>query len=308
MLLYVSGDLFNSPAQVLVNTVNTVGVMGKGVALQFKKLYPDMFQQYRNLCERGELSVGKLWLFRSPNKWILNFPTKIHWRNPSRPEFIEAGLRTFRANYDRMGIHSIAFPPLGCGNGRLDFETQVQPLMEKYLRNLPIEIFVYPAQQEEGFVAEHESPEGMQEWLRTEPTSLPFMEVWQDIVAIVGSGVQLETRKTKTPYLVKIDADGSGLTIQSEGGETINVPQEALLAFWQQLRDYGFSMRSIAPGLSRELSYLIPLFSQLQYVIPIRVAETYEKLSRSPTLGLQILPSAFRQTTRLTQTHLFSVA
>ncbi|MFH1086302.1 MAG: macro domain-containing protein, partial [Chloroflexota bacterium] len=118
MILYVTGSLFQSPAQVLVNTVNTVGVMGKGVALEFKRLYPDMFAEYRRLCETGQLAVGKLWLYRSPNKWILNFPTKEHWRNPSRVEYVETGLDAFRRNYSRMGIRSIAFPPLGCGNGR----------------------------------------------------------------------------------------------------------------------------------------------------------------------------------------------
>lgn len=76
MILYVEGNLFNSPAQVLVNTVNTVGVMGKGVALEFKRLFPDMYKQYRILCEQESFNIGMLWLYRSPNKWVLNFPTK----------------------------------------------------------------------------------------------------------------------------------------------------------------------------------------------------------------------------------------
>ena len=156
MILYVKGNLFNSPAQVLVNTVNTVGVMGKGVALEFKRLYPEMYKQYRALCEAGQFDIGLLWLYKSSNKWVLNFPTKKHWRNPSRVEYIEAGLQKFVATYVEMGIHSIAFPPLGCGNGQLDFEQQVQPLMHRYLRNLPIDIFIYP-EKESQFV-EHLNP------------------------------------------------------------------------------------------------------------------------------------------------------
>jgi len=130
MIMYVTGNLFQSPAQVLVNTVNTVGVMGKGVALEFKRLFPDMFLRYRELCEGGEFKIGQLWLYKTPNKWVLNFPTKKHWRYPSRVEYITAGLQTFCRNYARLGIHSIAFPPLGCGHGQLDFETQVRPEMK----------------------------------------------------------------------------------------------------------------------------------------------------------------------------------
>lgn len=143
MILYVKGDLFQSPAQVLVNTVNTVGVMGKGIALEFKRLFPEMYRRYRDLCEQRQIEIGKLWLYKSPNKWVLNFPTKKHWRYPSRVEYIEAGLQKFVESYGNLDIHSIAFPPLGCGNGQLDFETQAKPLMEKYLRQLPIEVFIY---------------------------------------------------------------------------------------------------------------------------------------------------------------------
>src|SRR5438094_656515 len=116
MISYVTGDLFSSPAKVLVNTVNIVGVMGKGIALRFKQTYPEMFKEYQVLCEAGQLQIGSLWVFRTPHKWILNFPTKMHWRKPSAPEYVEAGLRKFVATYAAQGITSIAFPRLGCGN------------------------------------------------------------------------------------------------------------------------------------------------------------------------------------------------
>ena len=180
MILYVTGDLFQSPAQVLVNTVNTVGVMGKGFALQFRRLFPDMFEQYREMCERGQFRTGTLWLYKSPNKWVLNFPTKEHWRSPSRIEYITAGLRCFGSHYTEMGIHSIALPALGCGNGQLECASQVRPEMERYLRNLPIDVFVYP-HTDSHVVAEHHDQEAMRQWLRSEPASLPFAEVWEDI-------------------------------------------------------------------------------------------------------------------------------
>ncbi len=133
MLIYVDGDLFLSPAHVLVNTVNTVGVMGKGIAKDFKFFFPEMFREYQSRCENNSIDIGKLFLFRTATKWILNFPTKKHWRNPSKTEYIEAGLKAFVAGYARTGITSIAFPRLGCGNGELDWEKQVRPLMEKHL-------------------------------------------------------------------------------------------------------------------------------------------------------------------------------
>ena len=117
---------------------------GKGIALEFKQIYPEMFREYRELCERGQLDIGKLHLYKTPHKWILNFPTKKHWRQPSRVEYIEKGLQTFQRLRAEKGITSAAFPPLGCGNGQLDFETQVKPLMERYLGSLPISTFIYP--------------------------------------------------------------------------------------------------------------------------------------------------------------------
>ena len=291
MIMYVSGNLFQSPAQVLVNTVNTVGVMGKGVALQFKKLFPEMFVKYRDLCERKEFQIGQLWLYESPNKWVLNFPTKEHWRNPSRVEYITAGLENFARNYGRMRIHSIAFPPLGCGNGRLDFESQVQPEMEKHLRPLPIEVFIYP-QQDDQFVAEHESPQEMREWLHSEPRSLPFSEVWEDLVQLLGEQNSFETLVKGSPFSVQVISDPPGLEIKAAEDKRL-IPCETLMAFWQQLRTHGFSMRHIIPGNDRLMSYLIPVFARLHYVRPVKVSDRYDRLGRSPVIGLQVLPSAF---------------
>ena len=142
ILTYLKGDLLSSPAQVQVNTVNTVGVMGKGIALQFKKKYPEMFTAYQRVCEKQQLDTGKLYLWKSPEKWVLMFPTKKHWRNPSRMEYVESGLQKFVDNYERLGIESIAFPKLGCGNGGLEWSA-VKLIMEKYLRPLPISIYIY---------------------------------------------------------------------------------------------------------------------------------------------------------------------
>lgn len=143
-IVYLKGDIFSSPAEVIVNTVNTVGVMGKGLAAEFKKRYPLMFKYYKNFCDNKQFSVGQLWIFDKAEDYrILLFPTKKHWRGKSKIEYIDAGLKKFVDIYEQKKISSIAFPPLGCGLGGLNWEKDVQPLMEKYLSSLPVKIYIY---------------------------------------------------------------------------------------------------------------------------------------------------------------------
>lgn len=142
MLIYHRTSLLSSNAQTVVNTVNCVGVMGKGIAAEFKNRYPTMFKIYKKLCDDKLLKPGKLWLWRGEAQWVLNFPTKNHWRHPSKLEWIEAGLRKFVTEYEKRGVTEISFPRLGCGNGGLEWD-DVRPLMESYLSSLPITVFVH---------------------------------------------------------------------------------------------------------------------------------------------------------------------
>ena len=137
------GDLFASEAQTLVNTVNCVGVMGKGVALEFKRRFPSLFDDYAGRCVRKEVRLGEPYLFRDPGgRMVINFPTKDHWRSPSRLADIERGLDYFVQHYAQWGVTSVAFPPLGCGNGGLDW-VEVGPLIYGKLHRLPISIELY---------------------------------------------------------------------------------------------------------------------------------------------------------------------
>lgn len=153
------GDLFADKAQTLVNTVNCVGIMGKGVAQEFKKRCPEMFGDYVVRCARKQVKIGEPYLYRDlAGASILNFPTKDHWRSPSRLDYVERGLDYFVRHYREWGITSIAFPPLGCGNGGLSWE-DVGPLMFRKLSGLDIDVKVYApygtplAQLEESFLA-----------------------------------------------------------------------------------------------------------------------------------------------------------
>ena len=137
------GDLFESDAQTLVNTVNTVGVMGKGIALGFKKRFPEMYEDYRVRCERGEVQLGRPYLYAPiVPPWIVNFPTKAHWRAHSRLEDIEAGLRYLTNHVRQWGVTSLAVPPLGCGEGGLEWRV-VGPTLLEHLDGLGIPVTLY---------------------------------------------------------------------------------------------------------------------------------------------------------------------
>lgn len=143
MIKFVRGNLFESKAEALVNTVNCVGVMGKGIAYQFKKAYPEMFRDYKARCKKKEIRLGEVTIFREQGRLIINFPTKGHWRSKSKLAEVEAGLRSLRAVVEEQGVTSVAVPPLGCGNGGLDW-LDVRPLIERELGELEdVEIEVY---------------------------------------------------------------------------------------------------------------------------------------------------------------------
>lgn len=238
VIKYIKGDIFSSPAQVLVNTVNLDGVMGKGIAFQFKKLYPDMFKKYQMFCEKNMLDIGKLWLYKSEEKWILNFPTKRHWRNSSKLEYIEEGLKKFVATYKEKNITSIAFPKLGCGNGGLEWKV-VKPIMDEYLKNLPIDIYIYEDEYMTG--KEFKNIKEMKRWLSQYPRDLSFLEFKDDIFTL--------------SKLESIDIS--------------NIDEEKMIDFWSILKNAGFiSTDDIA---SNEM-ILFNLASKLEYTIPCQMS------------------------------------
>ncbi|HSK71374.1 MAG TPA: macro domain-containing protein [Pyrinomonadaceae bacterium] len=283
MITYVAGNLFTSPAQVLVNTVNTQGVMGKGIALQFKKTYPEMFKTYQDLCERGKIDIGVLWIYKTPHKWILNFPTKKYWRNPSKAEYIEIGLKKFLERFNELSIYSIAFPALGCGNGELDWEDTVKPLMEKYLNKVPADVFVHPPLSREE-LPEHKDKKEIEKWLRSEPATLSFNEVWRDLRELLSKKSSFLTSKTASTFRAKLlesdskklieDSNNGFLVIEAKNG-TRKIEYEQLLELWQQFRRHGYLRRGIvSSAIEKELSYLIPILSELEYVEVIELSET----------------------------------
>lgn len=150
MIELTRGNILEADAEALVNTVNCVGVMGKGIALQFKHAFPDNFDAYQRACRNHEVSLGQMFIVptgRMVNpRYIINFPTKQHWKGKSQLSFIQAGLKSLIQEVRRLGIASIAVPPLGCGNGGLEW-TQVVPMINEAFTGLPdVQVLLFEPQ------------------------------------------------------------------------------------------------------------------------------------------------------------------
>lgn len=147
MITLERGNILNAATQAVINTVNTKGIMGKGIALQFKKAYPDMFKAYAKACQEGKVAVGKMFVWENNTmfgpRYIINFPTKEDWRKPSKLKYIQDGLQDLIEVIRKHKITSIAVPPLGCGNGGLDWR-EVKPLIVSTLETLAdVNILLY---------------------------------------------------------------------------------------------------------------------------------------------------------------------
>lgn len=266
MLLYHRTSIFESNAQTVVNTVNCVGVMGKGVAAEFKRQYPSMFEQYRALCDRGALEPGKLWLWKDADQWVLNFPTKIHWRNPSKLEWIEAGLQKFAAEFERRGITDISFPRLGCGNGNLDWN-DVRPLMERYLAHLPINIYVHDFEHNVG-IPEH-LERARDDLSCSEVFDGSFERFLRQLTSVVDRvGDQMLDLDTQQPFTARVDEER--LFIQSDHLVSV-LEGDDLHGIWSTLLTGVLTQDKVGWAKGEEATRLMSLLSLLPCTRPIQV-------------------------------------
>lgn len=299
MISYVQGNLFESPAQTLVNTVNTVGAMGKGIALQFKHYFPAMFEEYHRLCLDGKLDIGTLHIYQTSHKKILNFPTKKEWRRPSKLAYIEAGLETFVRIYQDAGIQSVAFPPLGCGNGELDY-ADVRPLMESYLRPLPIPVYLYPPLPRGTTAPEHRSQAAIREWLHREPRMLPFPEVWQDVLDVLSKRRTFSTLRKHTPfdaeYVPETGTEPEALRFRS-AGKVFLVAKREILRVWRDLSAHGIATSMSLD--SRHAPFVFPLMAELPYLGVVETAEQFDRFEFHNRMhALQFVPTKGRTAQR----------
>lgn len=274
MLTYIESSIWQSPAQTLVNAVNCVGVMGKGIALQFKKQYPKMYNRYRELCACNKLDIGKLWFYRGMNRCVLNFPTKKHWRSPSRAEYIELGLKKFLLTYETFGISSISFPQLGTGNGGLSWNEVVHPLMEKYLRHVPIPVYIHLVPKASNFLPEYLLPIN---------AAIPFEVLLDDLRSLAGS--KLYTKSARTPYTF-LHFTKDNLVFQNSRGN-FKISLEELRFLWGDLNNKKMVNSKNAVGqLKKSYAYILPLLDKVPYIKTVNVAQDEHELRNCPTSAL----------------------
>lgn len=163
MIEFKTGDLLQTSAEALVNTVNTVGVMGKGIALQFKIRFPKNYKIYKDACKKGEFKTGQVLVVKDGDlmdqKWVINFPTKAHWKSPSKYEYIAEGLKSLVEAIKEHKIKSIAIPPLGCGNGGLDW-SRVKQMMTEALSESEAQIIIFEPSSEIKAILQKEEQKG----------------------------------------------------------------------------------------------------------------------------------------------------
>lgn len=283
MLIYRRTSLLESSAQTLVNTVNCVGIMGKGLAHAFKEREPAMFTAYKRICDQRLLEPGKLWLWRGEPSWVLNFPTKVHWRYPSKLEWIEAGLEKFVSAYEAQGISEISFPKLGCGNGNLDWD-DVRPVMEHFLGKLPIKVYIHDHTKDIGL------PEHLEAIAMTvrkggvvEPSFEGFVHSLHQVVDLGGE--HLVELGSQVPFRAAMTASDT-LAIEA-GGERWQFEEEALRGVWLELQS-GVVTKDLAAWTEQDAGpQMVTLLSLLPGIRPI---EIQRRGAAEPELAIERVP------------------
>jgi len=272
MITYVYDDLFYSPARVLVNPVNTFGTMGTGLAYDFKRFFPEMNESYREICQDDQLAEGQLMLYKSPHKWVLNFPTKRHYRAAATLEHIEMGLQKFASIYAEAGITTASFPKLGTDEDELDWNV-VRPRMEAYLKPLPLMVYIhlgFPENDPLPTQAESRSTRAMRSWLNTLPHPVSFEEFWGELVRVGRSRESWETINGSRSFrVVIIEPKGRqrrSVKLTPRRGDSLFLPETQLRDLWQYVQRAGYVLpQNLPAGLDEQADYLVALLAALPY-------------------------------------------
>ncbi|MGB1287901.1 MAG: macro domain-containing protein [Aggregatilineales bacterium] len=298
MLTFVHADLFYSPARVLVNPVNTVGSMGSGISYDFKRFYPAMYEQYRELCEADDFQPGQLMLYRTPHKWVLNFPTKRHYRAKDDPDAIEQGLQKFAATYADMGITSVSFPMLADNIAWDD----LRALLKAYLAPLPISVFVhvYNDANPDIFETGKRNIRGMRAWLQGQPQQPDFEQFWRDLVKALKSHKKGLVTYDDEAFTLIAEARQKkrrvSLKLTPEGEKQIFIPETLLQDMWRYIVRAGYVLPQNLPGgLDIHAPYMVRLLSELKYLNPVHLSVG----NSEKVVGLQYIPMLNRKSSAM---------
>jgi O-acetyl-ADP-ribose deacetylase (regulator of RNase III) len=266
MLTYHRTSLLTSQAQTIVNTVNTVGVMGKGLAQELKRQHPLMFKAYKKICDERLLDIGQLWLWRGSGQWVLNFPTKKHWRNPSKLSYIEDGLKKFVDQFEEQGIREVAFPRLGCGNGGLDWD-DVQPLMHRYLSKLPIRVYIHDFNVDIGFPEHKEySPEYAKDSYHD------FIQDIKNTIDLNGRIFRYYDNSGSFETFINECDDCRELILRGNSWEA-SIDEIELIELWALLNKGPVDQSRLMRSSQEHMIALFSMLSVIDYIRPIEVSK-----------------------------------
>jgi hypothetical protein len=294
MITYVYGDLFTSPARVLVNLVNTVGTMSGDQGEVFRSVYPAMFAQYQRLCEADQLSVGQAFLHRTAHKWILNIAVKRHFRAHVRLDAVELVLQKLATLYAEYGFTSISLNALGVGDGIASLE-DVRLLLTSYLGTLPIMVFVHLPADSSLPEARHNITT-LSKWLLGRPQTIPFETFWRGVSSLVRRHPQMVTLDGQRPFGLSFRRDETNprlmsLKIMPEDREAFFMPQSLLRDLWQYVVLAGYVYPANLPhGMETYSAEIVALLSRLSYMRPLKIASQ----DGPPMIGLHYVPPVER--------------
>lgn len=274
MLITVEADLFLSPATVLVNPVNTAGVMSSGVSAEFRRFFPGVFEEYRALCDAGKLTVGRVWLAQGGNKRILHMPIKAHWRSAAKREDLEAVVQLIASRWAQWGIGSLAIPQFD--EDGLDWNDSIRPLLESALGPLPIPIYLHTYDRK----ADPSRSLRQLDTLLNQPTDrIDTARFWRDLARAVRKVDGAYTGWDGQPFSVELEANPRRrrLTITQDGRPPVVLTDSSLNDLFTTLQLAGLLMAWQFPaGLEPLAVYLIPILAGLGYVRPVKTVVTGE--------------------------------
>lgn len=267
MIIDTSGDLFLSTAKTLLNPVNSVGVMSRGISREFKRSFPTMYTSYKTLCDAGQLTIGDVWLYTSMHKWVLNVPIRKHWRSHARLEHLERGLQKIVSIYAEQGITSLAVPRLDDELAPLAWD-EVRPLLNAYLGPLPIPVYLVahaPSAQR--------SRASVKRWLAGYPQSVSVNRFTRDLDKLLTKQTAFQRLDDGSSFQAHMtdNSRGRSLVLEPENGPSITLYGSNLTDLWLYVRAAGSVQPLHLPnGLAAAAPWLIALLSALPYLDPIR--------------------------------------
>lgn len=268
MLIKVECDLFLSPATVLVNPVNTAGVMGSGISAEFKRFFPTVFDQYRALCDAGKLTLGRVWLAQAGAKRILHLPVKAHWRSAAKRSDVEAAVQLLVSRWAEWGIGSLAVPQFE--ETDLRWEEDIRPILESALASLPIPVYLHTYDRKQDAARSLRQVDT----LLNKPTQRgDFTQFWRELGRVIRKADGKFTSTDGKPFIAQIEPNARRrlLTLTPQDGDTIILSDSTLADLWTAIQCAGLLMAWQFPGaVEAYTNYLIPLLAGLDDIQAVK--------------------------------------